>query len=105
MNTKPISLHEEIQALWTKCTEAGVNVEFVASRPVDREWWTGNSGNAKARRRWRRRDIPNRQRTEAAEELQRRSDAIGAYGDRQRASPWKIEGNSIIGPRLSEVVP
>ena len=28
-------------------------------------FWRANAGNAKARRRWRRKDIPNRQREEA----------------------------------------
>jgi hypothetical protein len=82
----------EFQRLWDACLEAEKTAERDPHGPttlwsIDRETyrlWKANAGNAKARRRWRRRDIPNGQRAEVIAMLHQRIDTLADQIEAQR---------------------
>jgi hypothetical protein len=84
MNTKPVSFQEAFAAI----VDPDAMI-WAFDKAMYRHWKTNNAGNAKSRRRWRRRDIPNTQRGLC----------------RTLPTRWRIDDNALIGPRLEEIVP
>lgn len=79
MNTKPMSFQEAFAAI----VDPDAMI-WSFDKAMYRHWKTNNAGNTKARRRWRRRDIPNNQRSGVIATQHQRIDTLAGQIEAQR---------------------